>query len=70
MRSPNFGIGFINFQRYVPRQYFVTPVFDNQKLYDTLSEVQCYYKSIMQPPLRVAWIICVCEGLFIEHKFQ
>ena len=34
MRSPYFGIGVHKFPK-VPRQYFVTPVFDNQRLYDT-----------------------------------
>ena len=33
MRSPYFEIGVHKFPK-VPRQYFVTPVFDNQKLYD------------------------------------
>ena len=33
MRSPFFGIGVHKFPK-VPRQYFVTPAFDNQKLYD------------------------------------
>ena len=34
MRSPYFGIGVHKFPK-VPLQYFVTPVFDNQKLNDT-----------------------------------
>ena len=51
----------------VPQQYFVTPVCDNQKLYDTPSELQCYRKPIMQPPLSVALITCM--GV-IEHKCQ
>ena len=33
MRSPYFEIRVHKFPK-VPRQYFVTPVFDNQKLYD------------------------------------
>ena len=67
MRSPYFGIGIHKFPK-VPRQYFVTPVFDNKKLYDTPSELQCYRKPIMQPPLSVALIISM--GVVIEHKFQ
>ena len=67
MRSPYFGIGVHKFPK-VPRQYFVIPVFDNQKLYDTPSELKCYRKPIMQPPLSVALIICM--GVVVEHKFQ
>ena len=54
MRSPYFGIEVHKFLK-VPQQYFVTSVFcdlrDNQKLYDTPSELQCYHKPIMQPPI-------------------
>ena len=59
MRSPYFGIGIHKFPK-VPRQYFVTPVFDNQKLYDPL---QCYHRPIMQPQLSVAVIICTGVSL-------
>ena len=66
MRSPYFEIWVHKFPK-VPRQYFVTPVFDNQKLYDP-PELQCYHKPIIQPPLSVALIICM--GVVIEHKLS
>ena len=66
MRSTYFGIGVHKFPK-VPRQYFVTPVFDNQKLYDTPSELQCYYKPIMQPPIERG--VDNLHGVVIEHFF-
>ena len=67
MMSPYFGLGVHKFPK-VPRQYFVTPVFDNQNLYDPPQELQYYHKPIMQPLLSVALIICM--GVVIEHKLS
>ena len=62
-----FGIGVHKFPK-VPQQYFVTPVFDNQKLYDTPSELHSVIITNMQPPLSVALILS--WGLSVNTNFS